>query len=827
MIQYQYFNTNKGSEDRLSVSMEAQDYVYLEGLFRKIRSIVEGGGFTYATLSSGKSIFMQSSGSGNTDHAMGILVDRLNEYPCKYINKFERELENLDSVGHKLPDAELPRVSRVAPEFPTVRSIQRLIPRLVDAIVCGEANKKILVITDSKSESEQVMQAISAILPKKMMMGIGFSIGAKSLDSSEIKIKNPNGRDEVASIRIWLPQLSDFKFNNYTSEYYVFDLKNGTDSYSENTGSFARVLGDINLSDIGDVREFIDFVSDSFTDNGGVDVAKLNNLCSDYLLQMKKDPEIARELLKSRNPDDPKDKLSLISAISVITDPKNSKKMTSDDLNSVLSICNANGEIRKSASGAVVDYIANNRGAYEDLSAEGKSVCVAMLAEDDSGEMIDLVYKNWWMSCGSSSERDRVSKVLFSMTCDAVKSIFKAAGRAHALIAIPIVNKAVQFFNVDFNRAISGTCAEEILDIAINYKDMDVRRFSISILLATAYLPGVDKKYVRSIIEKLSDGLSRTSAKDQIELIFNLRKTLVEIGEEDRSLELSGHENFPFGSDKGVEWCDSILGIKGGVKKPISESIADVLQIHADAVSIRYDGMITATEKLLLKVDYVKSALRADGREYKEYKKFLDNLPDNAKTEELVSHVNHLETQGKRDSRNEDEIFENMLEKFSMLCEDDQKKILSAVGVGASELNSLNSTQKAIFVNQLSAYPQRERSRKIGTSILIDSSFLLTVVFPIISALLLIVPALFMVTFSSIDVTLAERLNGYLNSLLMVALPIAELILLVVMYRLTENAGKKMARTVKIGILYNIPIVIYDIIILILFYTGYSIGSLF
>jgi hypothetical protein len=84
-----------------------------------------------------------------------------------------------------------------------------------------------------------------------------------------------------------------------------------------------------------------------------------------------------------------------------------------------------------------------------------------------------------------------------------------------------------------------------------------------------------------------------------------------------------------------------------------------------------------------------------------------------------------------------------------------------------------------------------------------------------------------MVTFSSIDVTLAERLNGYLNSILMVALPIAELILLVVMYRLTENAGKKMARTVKIGILYNIPIVIYDIIILILFYTGYSIGSLF
>ena len=167
-----------------------------------------------------------------------------------------------------------------------------------------------------------------------------------------------------------------------------------------------------------------------------------------------------------------------------------------------------------------------------------------------------------------------------------------------------------------------------------------------------------------------------------------------------------------------------------------------------------------------------------------------------------------------------------MQEKFGFFSKEDQNKILSKLGL-SDDLDSFSADQKRKFSEELSQYPHIERAGKLATSIVIDSSFILTAVFPIISALLLILPALLMVAFSTVDVTLAERINGYLNGLLLIAIPIAELVVLALMYHFTKNAGKQLSRTVKIGVLYNIPIVIYDIIILILFYTGYSINGLF
>ncbi len=827
MIQYQYFNNNRGGEDRLSVSMEAPEYAYLEGLFRRMRSITEGTGFTYATLSSGKSVFMQTTGDSSVDFAKGLLVDRMNEFPCKFIGKFEKEMDSLDSIGHKLPDGELPAISRRAPEFPSDRAIHRMVPRIIDALVCADQSRKLLIVTGGQSESEKIMSAISSVLPKRMMMGIGFSIGSKSVDSSDISIKNPNGKADTASIRIWLPELADFKIGNYSSEYYVFDVKNEVDNYGDRAGVLAKVLEEMDLCDVNDVRDFIGFIEGAFTDNGGVNKEELESLCTEFLLQMKKDPEIAKELLKSRDPSSPKDKLSLISAIAVITDPANAKKVSADDLDTILGICKANAEIRKSASAAVMEFISNSRSFYEGLSAEGKSVCASMIADDEQGEILNSLYNNWWMTCRNTGERNEVATALFALTCDTVKNIFKTTGRAHAMTVKHIVNKAVHFFNVDLNRAISDKSTDDIFDIAINYKDKSVREFSICILMATAYIPGVDQKYVRSMIEKLREGLRTLSAKEQINTIFDLRKTLMQVAEEDRTLGLEGHDNFPFSCDKGSEWCNSLIGITGGVKNPIKESISDLMMIHSDAVGSRYEGMIAATERLLLDEEYADVKLKGKKGDIKEYRRFLDSVSDTSKNDALNLMLSRLEYQGETDVMNKDIIFDNMVEKFRFMSKDDQNKILSRIGVSNDDFKSFSAEQKRNFVQELSQYPRLERAGKIATSIVIDSSFLLTAVFPIISMALLIIPALFMVMFGTADVTLAERLNGYLNSLFMVAIPVGELVLLALMYHFTKNAGKKLSRTVKIGVLYNIPIVIYDIIILILFYTGYSINGLF
>lgn len=824
MIQYQYFNNNRGGEDRLSVSMEAPEYAYLEGLFRKLRSLAQGTGFTYATLSSGKSVFMQTTGDG-VGFAKGLLVDRMNEFPCKFIGKFEKEMDNLDSVGHKLPDGELPAISRRSPEFPSDRAIHRAVPRIIDALLCADPARKLLIVTAGQSESEKIMQAISAILPKKLMTGIGFSIGTQSVDPADISIKNPNGKSDTASIRIWLPELSDFKIGNYSSNFYVFDVNNEVDNYGDNAGTLAKVLEEMNLCDVDDVRDFIGFIGDAFTDNGGVNKEMLEGLCTDYLLQMKKDPAVAKEILKGRDPSNPKDKLSIISAISVITDPANERNITADDLDLILSICRENKEIRRSSSASVMEFIANSRSFYTGLSADSKAVCTAMIADDDQGEILNSLYNNWWMTCRSASERDEVSVELFGMTCDTIKNIFKSTGRPQAMTIKHITNKAVHFFNVDLNRAISAKCAQEVFSTALEYKDKSVRDFAVCILMASGYLPGVDKKYVRTLIEKLRNALHSSSAKEQIGLIFNFRKTLVQIAEEDRELGLEGYDNFPFSCDLGNEWCDSLIGVKKDIRNPISDSIMDLLRLRSEAVASRYSGMIAVTEKLLFNSTYVSEKLVPEVVD--DYERFIDSRSDHPKYNELSSLVSEIKVQSSTDVMNKDIIFDNMIEKFSFLSEDDQKKILSKVDARTDDFKSFSNEEKRRFTQELSEYPRLERVGRIATSIVIDYNFLLTAAFPIISAILLIIPALFMVMFSSIDVSLAERLNGYMNSLLMVAIPIGELVLLSLMYHFTKNAGKKLSRTVKIGVLYNIPIAIYDIIILILFYTGYSINSLF
>ena len=105
MVQYQYFHTNRGYVYRLSIGRDSRDYLYLETLFQKIRSMTEGNTFTYAALSSGGSLFMQSTSDEKAIFAKGLVCEDLSELPSKFIDQFETEAENPEMIGNTLPDA--------------------------------------------------------------------------------------------------------------------------------------------------------------------------------------------------------------------------------------------------------------------------------------------------------------------------------------------------------------------------------------------------------------------------------------------------------------------------------------------------------------------------------------------------------------------------------------------------------------------------------------------------------------------------------------------------------------------------------------------------
>ena len=402
--------------------------------------------------------------------------------------------------------------------------------------------------------------------------------------------------------------------------------------------------------------------------------------------------------------------------------------------------------------------------------------------------------------------------------------MFKEKRVVSAYATRHIIDKAVRFFNADISRDIS---LSELFSVAFGQKDKNVREFSTCVLLASAHLPGVNNTYVTSVIEKFAGGIAKSPAKEQMEMIFDLRGTLIQIAEDCKGLKLEKCNNFPFTCEKGKELCNKIIGVTGGANNPIKNSIGDLVDVYSNALGSGYEGMIAVAEKFLCDAKYVKSNLEGKSEKVIDaYERCLDSFSKAANIDELRRIVEEIKDSRVVDDETKDAIFKNMKEKFGFFSKEDQNKILSKLGL-SDDFDSFSDDQKREFSKELSQYPRIERAGKLATSIVIDSSFILTAVFPIISALLLILPALLMVAFSTVDVTLAERINGYLNGLLLIAIPIAELVVLALMYHFTKNAGKQLSRTVKIGVLYNIPIVIYDIIILILFYTGYSINGLF
>ena len=99
-----------------------------------------------------------------------------------------------------------------------------------------------------------------------------------------------------------------------------------------------------------------------------------------------------------------------------------------------------------------------------------------------------------------------------------------------------------------------------------------------------------------------------------------------------------------------------------------------------------------------------------------------------------------------------------------------------------------------------------------------NTGMLWTAILPIISLVLLLVPALIQ-WIASPSIEFMARIQAYLP-IIVILIPMLELVGLTVCYMVTKNASRKTKRTITIGALVNVPILVFDIVYLVLYFTS-------
>ena len=820
MIQYKYFHTGRGYIDRLSVDRSAQDYLYYETLFQKIRTMSEGNTFVYAALGSGNSLFMQSTYDAGSAFTHGMVADEMRDYPAKYINRFETEVEDPSSIEAQLPDENLPPIPNRKLSFPNDRVFHEVIPKIVDALICGDQNKQILIVTGNTDESALFMNAISAILPVRYMSRIGFAIGVKSFSNEAIRIPRNGTAPEDVSIRIWLPDLANYRFENFAHSYYVFDIKAGRDNYTPSNSAFFKALTDINLSDAYGVGDFLTGLNDAFSADGSVNLQLLETLSAIYLLGLHRDPETARRVIKSSNGQDSVQLRALVTAISVLLDPQNYSVVSAGDFSDIIKLCASNNKINEVTAKFVIHYIATSYQVYKRLEDADKRILIDMLASDNNTGMLCKLYDSWWEVSNAEEQKEVFSSAL-KISCDILDDkIGRYGDRAYDVR--DVLSETISFFKKPIEDSVN-----ELMDIAFAYQNDVTRKYAIAMIMAPSYTNGGNSSILGIQIECFKKKCSKMSAKDQLRLIIEIRTTMVQIYEEVQanasSLGWTNPHSFFISHNDGRTWCETLVGVIPGLKSPLSSNILEMLQMHSDLLraDFPFPELTRMVRTKLLDYGYVYEKIKS-GRslEFDKYDQFIKNEIQGV---EIRSELNKWieDRDQERKSVISSERFSEALTQFYTFSYDDRKNVMIRAELkDTCDLANLSADDKKRFVEEVSNVRKHttRHNRKKFTFFADNIGILLAVVFPIISLVLLIIPALIQ-WIASPNIEFMARIQAYLP-FIVILLPAFELVGLTACYIATNNASRKTKRTMIIGGLVNLPFVVFDIVYLVLYFTS-------
>jgi hypothetical protein len=286
---------------------------------------------------------------------------------------------------------------------------------------------------------------------------------------------------------------------------------------------------------------------------------------------------------------------------------------------------------------------------------------------------------------------------------------------------------------------------------------------------------------------------------------------------------------FESGSTVGLNWCAELIGVKPGMKNPLANSVSELLTFYNDTARCGYTKINDLLTRQLLDVRYVESKIKAGSREHKEYERFIAALPSDMIDQDINTLLQNLYSQGSRSNKNRDFRYLMALTRFAHLSEDRQLFIMQNVGVrSAAELETLSDKNKRLkfvaFIDHM--YNPKIDKPSVINELPVGVSMLWSVIWSLVSFVLLILPALVQYLVDG-SVGFVQRLNNYAGFLFIGGIPVLELVGLTACYFLTKIWRNKGVRTYKIGMLVNLPILVFVVVYLILFYSGISIPKIF
>lgn len=810
MLQYLYFHTGKEYISKLSLGRFDEGYSDNEKLFETLRKVMEGNTFTYAPTGNGEAIFMQASRGSNGLFAKGLRgrLDSVYNAPAKYIDKFEKSASTAYINADKLPEGELPPIGRLVEDYSIARDLHHIFPKLMDAILFGDVNKKIVILAENPTKAMNYIKVLSMILPLSYMKQIGFCIGTSNIPDEDISIMKNDGSTESLSIRIWLPETTNYNFDSLASYYYVFDTITQRDNYTKELSITAKVIDEMNLCDQTQIKRFIDYTASAFDALGRLNVSVLKRSSALYMFEIKKDADSAKEILDMGFTGGEVEEYAFTQAAQILLSPENNHNLSRQNKDTIVSGYKNSSRIAQPIENHLFNYYSST---YPSLDPDERNLFAEMVCNDLSGKRLDVFLKR-------SLRGDFKARVdAFEFAGSILDVALKQSSNDIETIK-DIVRTIIDFFNIgDCFRIIpSGqmTTGEEFFDRVLKFENNYLKELMVASLLASAYMKSVPEDHCELRLRGFKKILPKISSDhiNQLEFILAVRNAILEIADMLPDLNIENQFNFLFNIRFGEVWASEF--IRG---LTMEETLtADKLVKSRATQRLYYESMSTAIRAKLLDINYVRKNIKSGTNATNQYKEFFSTLPEEEKAAaaeigKLIGELAHVS-----DINNEfaKYRYDFAYECYGTLSPENQKQIQVDANPIKSyeEITDIDMDKKlAIVESTIQVFGTIKKHKRQGR-LPYCGIFIWAFALSLISMLILSLPAVIVpASLGTLDAThILEKFTYYFKPYLF-ALPVYVFMLELVGY-FSFKHGKRLKRANIIAILCGIlPIVMFTL----------------
>lgn len=809
MIQYQYFHTGRQYVSKLSIDRKNSEYSSKERIFEGIRKGIEGDFFAYIVSNKGETILLQNTNQ-NEAFVVGLLENGYMEKAYRFIDKLPKAVQAADMEAEILPDGQLPNLGRMVDDFSLAYNLGKIFGKLVDALLYGNANKPIILITDSRDTSVKYIKVLSMLLPDSYMQRIGFCVGSKNIPQ---KISVPNDAGEMVdySAKVISPELSNFNFETYSSIYYVFDVTAGRDNYEKTLSITGKVIDSLNFYNSAEINAFQRSMAEAFNLDGTVNLSLLEEISALYWFSMHQDIDGAKQVLMLDSLGAAGQRIQAIQML--LNDPTNVLSNAEEDKINLL--YQNDNLIADAIKDSYFDYL--NRIGYNSLSQAKKQIYHSIVSEDATAARLrELLERNYMAGDAKALQ------TAFSISSKILKNVCAPNDYKNFYECKNFVKVISSFFDSEnyYTRIPEiDECLFATLSNVWN-EDKKLHRLLAAALMAAIYRDDSFKELAPQRVAAMLNMLSRLnmSKEEKFQFILDVRNLLLLIRDEVPELGIQRQLDFLFDVRQSGDWI--INNIIKGASVETALELNNTLQ--KVTVRERYESMENALATVLLNTQVVRSEIRNGRAITKAYINYFHSLPVERQNREIRDHISRLDQAS--------DISQEFLEyrcSFVKDCyntlSDAQKEQIPGAPEAFDE--KVKHADRIAAVEKLSSFfgVASKNAANRRSSGKFSPVSICALLLSFLSALILMLPAFVQAAvlkdFSM--GTIGERLNKYM--VVVCCYPVAVYMLNLISY-FKVKTNMKLRKSIIITLFCGVlPTVAFSLIYIILYFIGYTI----